>query len=277
MRRWPRVLLVLVLVLVGLVGMLPRRAVAQGEVFEPMRTGGTPFGEGQPVPGAEGLATMSLPSPAGTASPPTVVTFDGGAYIPQQTVGTTLVAKVVTGTLTFRVLGNVVVEPPARGVLIVVADPQVHGQLPPDRVPEGEITFLRPQQAITPADCLGGADVAGAGKALCEVNPEVLRQKAPGAPEGNYFIVLEPGTTIVIPPNTQCFFCNVTGSHADGANGTRDESRAQVIFWAAPAVPPFDFNAFLKGPPLNPTPGTPSAAGPGGVRAMLLRPGSPCH
>ncbi len=280
MRRWPRVLLVLVLVLVGLVGMLPERAVAQEGAFAADVAGGTPFGPGQAVPGGEGLAVMPLPSPPGSTSPPAVVTFDGGAYIPQQAANTTLVAKVVTGALTLRVLGDLVIAPTSQGVPVVVADPAAVGQLPSDHVPEVAIPFLDTGQVISASDCLGGqVDAPGGGQpALCEVNPEMLRLRAPGAPDGNYFVVLYPGTTVVIPPNTQCFFCNITGSGANGADGTLDQSRAQVVFWTAPTEPAFDFNEFLKGPPLAiGAPGTPSAVAPGGVRAMLLRPGSPCH
>ena len=275
MRRWPRVLLVLVLVLVGMVGLLPGRAVAQDGVFAADVAGGTPFGPGQAVPGGEGLAVMPLPSPPGSKSPPAVVTFDGGAYIPQQAANTTLVAKVVTGVLTLRVLGDLVIAPTSQGIPVVVADPSAVGQLPPDHVPEVAIPFLDTGQVISASDCLGGqVDAPGGSQpALCEVNPEVLKQRAPGAPDGNYFVVLYPGTTVVVPPDTQCFFCNITGSAADGPV---DHARAQVVFWAAPTVPPFDFNAFLQGPPLSGAPGTPSAAAPGGARAMLLRPASPC-
>lgn len=272
MRRISRVALVLVLVLFGVVGLLPGVVSAQdGNSDLKPSPGGTPGEIGETK--AEGIKVAPVSSSTDQSRELSVVTFEQGGYTIDDSAPSLLVAKVLSGSFAFRVQGPVLIDPQGEDIEVLQAHPGFGVGVEP---PPGN--FFEPVGRIVFDHC-PVAGPPGQPTTLCQIDPDIVAKEAGvDANKTNLFVRLVIGDTVVIPPNVQCFFCNVTGIEnspaTPAATATASADDAQLLVWTEAG---FDWGAFANGQLGNPATPTPSAQAPGGLRAIHMHPGSPCH
>jgi hypothetical protein len=236
--------------------------------------------EGTPGPFGEGLqiTTTQQPNTKTERDQAYNILFNHGAYINEEKsenlTKQPLIVKVLSGKFAFRVQADVIVDPQDHDIQILAADPSIAVG---DPVTQAH-NFV-PKAAIAATDCPGIPPTAPTTppttptRTLCLVNPALVESLL-GASDG--FIELDPGFMVYLPPNSQCFFCNVTGKTGDDTSANNKADQASLLVWG----PRSGFSWQTKSQQsMRPGAGAPEASTLHGAVGwkVMLNPGSPCH
>lgn len=235
---------------------------------------------GAPGPFGEGITITSTQQPNAKSDELQAyeVGFDHGAYINEETALDTtreaLIVKVLSGMFAFRVQGDVIVDPQDHDIQILVANPPIGVGDPVTMAHE-----FQPRATIANATCPGIQPTSAATppvtptRTLCLLNPALIATEL-GAPDG--FVQLEPGFVVFLPPNSQCFFCNIVGKTGADTSAANTADQASLLVWGPTSG--FSWQDKSQAGSGLPT-ATPSASSlHGAVGWTVMRnPGSPCH
>jgi hypothetical protein len=157
---------------------------------------------------------------------------------------------------------NVVVDPQGQQIHFVTSDPTIpFGENPDNFIP---ITYTDQGQIVSDW-CVGPSEN------LCELNPDNFGDE-------QTFVRLDPGFTVYLPPNSTCFFCNVSSFFPSPEQTEQQDFGADVLVLASDEAIQFWQTGSADGTPVAAEQSTPAVQTSDlrVVRGWMLNPGTNC-
>jgi hypothetical protein len=261
MRRRTSLSLTVILGLVGTLGMTPHLVVAQ----EPEQTRvdeQSRFSDGISVeldPTERDIATANQQVRA------VPLVFEAQSYVPERRTprNETMVVKILQGRFVFRVQSpDVIVDPQGNEIQLMTADPPIPlGESPADSL-GGRSPDPNPESRFSEGGPMPLSGCSNTDPSLCALNPALFAN-------GDTFVVLERGYTVILPPMSTCFFCNTTPV-AEG------DQTARALFWVSgEGYKEWTGEELVLS--TEPDQTLAQRQGLHEIRGWMLDPGSPCH